>query len=365
MPKAKSSSEVLLLTNEEVAQLLTAEVCVEALEEAYRELGNGAAVNRPRTHTHLPTAEPEQFYRFKSMEGGISKSSVYALRITSDLVRFARMDGRARQQKVPRAAGNSYLGLVLLFSAQNGDLLAIFPDGMIQGMRVGATSAVAAKYLSRRDSHRLGLIGAGWQARWLMRSVAVVRRIDAVKVYSPRESSRTQFAAEMNEELGIPVTPVESAKTALEEADIVATATNAIEPVLRWEWLPPGAHVASTTQREIDDDTLRHAAVLIVNARMGAGTDYLSEDTPREQLVLLSKLHHQRPVDWAKIPELAELVAGKTEGRTRSDQITLFLNNIGLGVQFAAVGARLYQQARASGAGRKLPLAWFVESLHP
>ncbi len=365
MTTPNHSGEVIVLNNEEVAELLTLPDCLEVLADAYVELGNGRAVNRPRTHTHLPTATAGEFYRFKSMEGGITASGVYALRITSDIMRFRGADGTNRQEKIPAAANGKYLGLVLLFSAESGDLLTVFPDGVIQGMRVGATSALGAKRLSREDTRRVGLIGSGAQARWLLRALALVRPVESVRVYSPNPDSRLRFAKEMAAELGREVRPVENAQAAVEGADLIATATSSLGPVLDGAWLRPGVHVASTTHREIDDATLLRADVLIVNCREGGGVDYTSGDTPSQGLVLQSKLHRQRPMDWSKVPELAELLAGKVAGRTAENQVTLFLNNIGLGIQFAAVGARLYRQARQHGTGRKLPLDWFVESVMP
>ena len=132
---------------------------------------------------------------------------------------------------------------MLLFSLEHGGLLAIIPDGIIQHLRVGASSALAAAAMARPEARTLGLIGAGGQAQAQLLGLAEVRDLSSVRVYSPRPERRGAFAAEMRERLGVSVEAVDSARAAVEGADLVATATNAARPVLDAEWLSPGQHV--------------------------------------------------------------------------------------------------------------------------
>ena len=138
---------VLLINNAEVERVLTMPDTLAVLEELYRELGRGSAVYRPRTDLHTPTATrlgpdvPSAHY-LKSMDGAVPRWQVAAIRLSSDVVAFPLVDGLRRRVKIPAAPGHRWLGLVLLFSTANGELLAIIHDGVLQRFRVGATNAI-------------------------------------------------------------------------------------------------------------------------------------------------------------------------------------------------------------------------------
>src|SRR5689334_10990423 len=155
---------MIILSNEEVAELLSMENCLRHLENAYQELSEGVAVNRPRSDLYLPATTSDGVYCFKTMEGGLSREKVVALRLNSDVIKWQEKGGRIIKDKVPAAPGNKWVGLVLLFSAESGEPLAIFPDGIIQGIRVAASSALAARFPAREDAGGLGIPGSGWQA---------------------------------------------------------------------------------------------------------------------------------------------------------------------------------------------------------
>src|SRR5438067_8774025 len=195
----------LLLTNEDVEQVLDMPGALAALEPVYRDLPSGRAVNRPQSQTYLRGPLPASSYCLKTVEGGAQALGVMAIRLTSDVLRAETLDGVTRRVKVPAAPGGRFLGLVLLFSLEHGGLLAILPDGIIQHLRVGASSALAAAAMARPEAHTLGLIGAGGQAQAQVLGLAQVRDLSSVRIYSPRPERRGAFAAEMQERLGISV----------------------------------------------------------------------------------------------------------------------------------------------------------------
>src|SRR5690348_18057572 len=132
---------------------------IDALDAAFVDYAEGVAVNRPRSHTYTHRGEGRH-YLFKTMDGSLPRLGVHALRLTSDLT--DERDGK--RVKIPAAPGDRYVGLVLLFDLDQLAPVAIVQDGYLQRVRVGATSALAADRLARRDAHVVGLIGAGWQA---------------------------------------------------------------------------------------------------------------------------------------------------------------------------------------------------------
>jgi ornithine cyclodeaminase/alanine dehydrogenase-like protein (mu-crystallin family) len=138
----------LILSNDDVEKLLTMPECIEVMEEAYVELAEGRGVSRTRSDCFTPTARADAIYSLKSMDGVIPKLGVGAVRINSDIVTWPKRGNNMRREKVPAAPNQRYVGLVLLFSVDNGEPLAILPDGVLQRMRVGAANGLGIKHLS-------------------------------------------------------------------------------------------------------------------------------------------------------------------------------------------------------------------------
>jgi ornithine cyclodeaminase/alanine dehydrogenase-like protein (mu-crystallin family) len=336
---------------------------LEALEHAYRELGQGRGVVRDRTHTFLPHPDPGREYEFKSMEGGLQNPGVYALRIASDVLEHPVVAGKRRRIKVPSLPCGRWLGLILLFRVQDGALLAILQDGVIQGMRVAATTALAARYLARPDSRVMALIGSGWQAKNHLLAMTHAFPLHEVRVWSPTPSHREQFAHETSRTTGTAVRVVDGPEAAVRGAHLVCVATNSSEPVLEGRWLEPGQFVSTIVggderhrRREIDDEVVRRAHRVVVQSR------YHAQRIGQEDLAAAVATGRFR---WEDLAELAEVVAGQAPGRQSPQEITLFKNNVGLGIQFAAVAYLAYQRALATGAGHHLPLEWFTQTVHP
>ncbi len=351
----------LILNNEEVQQALPTRECLDTMAEAYRELALSQAVNRPTSHSYLAHSLPETTYSFKSVDGGVRKFGVLALRITSDIVQNKKIGEMVRLEKLPLAGRGQFLGLVQLFSAETGELLAIMPDGLIQQTRVGVTSALGAKAMSRENSEVLGLIGSGGQARAHFLFLISVRPIRRVKIFSPNPEHRKTFAAEMERESDIPTQAVESAELAVENCDIVCSATNSSRPVMRAEWLEPGMHYNAIREFEMDEAALARSDVVAIHTRFGGIQHYLPPGLKED----LPGVRREKPRDWSRYPEIQDLLVGKAPGRTSEKQITFFLNNVGTGVQFAAMGYCAYHGAKEKGLGREIPTDWFLQDIKP
>lgn len=355
------ADDLLLLDNDDAARVLDLGACMAALERAYRARAGGRLIERARSQTRVPLAEPDVSYCFKSMEGALVGDGYMTLRITSDAVFEGVVEGRARRTKLARGEGNTYCGLIFLFSTAGLAPVAILHDGLIQLARVACTSALSLRLLAREDAGDLALIGTGQQAWWHLKAAAGVRSLRRVRVYSPDAGRRQAFAARAAAELGLAIEAAADARSAVEGADIVIAATNASEPVLDGRWLAPGAHVVSivsgdkgSIRRELDDETLRRAALVVAHSKDGAIEHRNGDLAGPVDAGILS---------WEKIVDLPDLVAGTAPGRRGRDDITVFKNNGGMGLQFAAVAPAVYEKAREAGIGRKLPAAWFLESM--
>ncbi|HET8606796.1 MAG TPA: ornithine cyclodeaminase family protein [Gaiellaceae bacterium] len=341
----------LLLSNDDVRAVLSMRACIDALESAFRDYADGAAVNRPRSHTYTDLGAGRH-YLFKTMDGSLPGAGVHALRLSSDLT----WEHDGRRDKLPAAPGERFVGLVLLFDLATLVPLAIVHDGELQRIRVGATSALAADRLARPDARVAGVIGAGWQAEMQIAGLRAVRELEEIRVYAPTRSRLVTLCHKVG------AVPVDSAREAIAGADVVALATNAHEPVLDGGWLEPGQHVGSVQGHELDEETLRRAALVVVRSREQATFHYAPGHAPREAR------DHKR-LDADRVAELGEVVAGRA-GRRAPDEITLFTGgstggSSGLGIQFAAVADAVYRAAAERGLGRDLPTEWFTQKEKP
>jgi len=354
---------MLLLGNDDVRQVLEIGPCLDALEAMYRAQAAGRTVSRPRTNTYVPHAQAGESYCLKTMEGALLDGRYATLRLTSDVIVERVVDGVARRQKQPRGRGGTYCGLILVFDVQNLEPVAILHDGYLQQMRVACTGALSARLLARRDAGDLGLLGTGGQAWAHLLAFHSVRPLRRVRVYSPNPERRAIFAERARRELGLAAQAVEGVREAIEGADLVVAATNVSEPIVRGEWIAPGAHVVSivsgdrkTQRREIDDETLRRAALVVAHSKESAQSQRSGDlCCPVEAGILR----------WEDIHDLSAVVAGTAPGRAHRDDITVFKNNSGLGLQFAAVAPRVYESAVARGIGRELPTEWFLQDMQP
>lgn len=193
-------------------------------------------------------------------------------------------------------------------------------------------------------------------------------------MYSPTRVNRESFTAEMTTKVGVPVIPVERPEE-MADADVLAAATNAITRVVHPDWVKPGIHITCVKDCELGNETIRKADRVVIHARkfapenyiVGFGDEKIEAHDPIDFLKGERGSRDQVPKApfWVTAPELKEVMGGKIPGRTAPEEITCLINNIGLGIQFAALGAAVYREARSRGVGREIPTDWFLESVHP
>lgn len=355
----------LLLTVEEIERTLSMPAVIEALETAYRDLAAGRAANRHRSDILSATDEPGIYHNFKTMDGCVPRFNVAAVRINSDIITWQQVEGRERRWKIPRAPGERWVGLVLVFSTETGELLSIFPDGAVQRMRVGAANGLGAKYLARKDAHVYGLLGSGWQAGGQLMAMCAVRPIQTVKVYSPNEKNRLAFVEEWQQKVPARIIAVDSPEKAVKGSDIVGCATNSREPILDAEWLEPGMFLTCIRFIEFAREVLPRCAKTYIHwKQIRPRTIFIGEKASLPASASRD-LEGRKDVDLSKYPELMYVLNGDLPERTTQEEITAFINNVGMGFQFAAVSKAVIDAAKEKGVGRRLPNEWFSELVHP
>jgi alanine dehydrogenase len=363
---------MIFLTNEHIQQVLDMPICLKAMEDAYHELNEGRAGYRPRIDFYVP-AEPH-YYRWGTMEGASRKLGVFAIRMKSDMLAWEEQDGFNVEDKYCMQRG-TYCGLIFLLSTRNAEPLALMNDGFLQHMRVGACAGLGTKYLSRKNSKVLAMIGSGGMARTYAMAIKEVRPIEIMRVFSPTKANRERYAREMTEQLDIEVIPVDSPDKALKGADIVSLTTDSLVPVIKADWLEPGMHINNVRNNETGVDVLERADV---RARLGTSTLFAERNVSgvatgsdgmfayiagsAEEKKQIPVAPHQ-DIDNPNIGTVPDIMAGRWAGRANDQQIT-FLNNQGTqGLQFAAVGGTAYNLAKAKGLGHPLPLEWFTQNI--
>jgi ornithine cyclodeaminase len=243
-----------------------------------------------------------------------------------------------------RLGRDPHQGVVLLLNSDTGELSAILDASAVTGIRTAAVSAVATDVLARPDARRLVVIGAGVQARWHIPAIAAVRPLDDVVVVARDPERTAAFARDAAEAFDLPVRAVVDAGTALRGADIVVTATTAVEPVLRREWLPDGVHINAVgacvpTARELDTATVA-SGLFYVDRRESAVAE--AGD------LVLAGLGAEHIAG-----ELGAVIAGTAAGRPDLTTITIF-ESLGLAVEDLAAAAFAVERATATGRGRRV-----------
>ena len=321
---------ILILTHAEVERLLPMEECIGVMTEAMKALAQGQVHNPLRMVVRPPDAAGLMGL-MPSYIGG--ENAAYVLKAVCV---FPQNTAKGK---------DAHQGSVMLFSAETGELLALMNASAITAIRTAAVSGVATKLLAREDAHDLAILGSGVQAQAHIQAMACARPIRRCRVASRSFANAEKFADEMRARFAFPVEPVESAESAVRGADLIVTATNSREPVLKREWISPGAHLnvvgsSIPTTREVDAATMA-AASLFVDRRestLNEAGDYLF--AAKEGAI---GPEHIRA-------EIGEVLVGAKAGRTSPDEITLF-KSLGLAVEDLASAQYAFRKAQQLGIG--------------
>ena len=239
--------------------------------------------------------------------------------------------------------------LVVLFDPYDGRLLSIMGGDVITRLRTGAASAVATKYLARKDSRLVGVYGAGVQARAQLEAVTKVRSLTGAKAYDVSKERLSAFCDEMSKNLNMNVEPVNDPSLAA-SADIIITATTSDKPFLMDAWVGPGTHINamganSPAKRELDPALIKRSRIFV---------DF------REQALAeagdLAEALRSGSVDESQIEaELGDLVLGRKSGRNTDREVTLF-KSVGVAIEDVALAREIYERALKKGLGQEMAL---------
>lgn len=315
----------LFLSENDVKNLLTVEMALEAVESAHRDLANGLAIDTPRARSRLPQTV------LHILQGALPAQGVIGYKAYTS-----------------NKSGNRFL--VHLFDAATGRLKAVIEADYLGMIRTGAASGVAARWLARPDASVAGVFGAGWQAEGHVRAICAALPLERVKVFSRKADKLQDFCQRLSETTGIAVEPADSAEETVRGSDVIGTVTTAALPLFDAAWLEPGVHINaagsnSLIRQELSEAAIRRCDLVAVDAVPTA----LVEAGDLLPVLEKGRLHARQLV------ELGEVIVGRHAGRTSAGQITLFESQ-GMAIQDLAVALRVLAAAEARGLGCQLPM---------
>jgi ornithine cyclodeaminase/alanine dehydrogenase-like protein (mu-crystallin family) len=322
---------VLVLNEAEVHRLLPMAECIDEMAGVLAALARGEAVQplrlilRPEGALGLMAVMPA--YR-----GGVP--SAFGVKVVGVFAGNRSLGKDAHQ------------GMVALFSGETGEPLALVNASAVTAIRTAAVSGVATRALAPEGAGDLAIVGASVQARTHLLAMAAVRPVRRARIASLHSERAQAFARKMAPRFAFPVEAVTTVEAAVRGADLIVTATSAAEPVLRREWISPGAHLnvvgaSLPDRREVDGATMA-AARLFVDRR---------ESTLQEAGDYLLAVREGAIQDGHIRAEIGDVLLGRDPGRTSRDEITLF-KSLGLAVEDLAAAAFLHRRASETGAGQ-------------
>lgn len=321
---------MLVVSAAEVEALLPMAKAIEAMRSAMIQVSRRAVVLPLRQFMAIPDSAG----KLAVMPGYIADPPLFGVKTV------------AKYARPPGSVHGSHVGIVQIFDAGTGVLLAIIEGGTLTAIRTAAASALATDALARPDAHRLAIIGTGEQARRHVTAMAAVRRIDHVGIWGRNAANAQAFAAA----LALPTRVAATVEDAVADADIVCTTTPAVDPILFGSAVRPGTHVnlvgsAIPTTAEADA-TLVAASEFYVDYREAALAQ--AGELRNAMAAGLVTPDHIRG-------EIGELLLGQVPGRSSANAITVY-KSLGVTAQDLAAGAAVLAAARVAGAGREVEL---------
>jgi len=327
-------SHTLIIAQADVAELLVMDECIELMAGTLQALAEGDAQQPLRNVMWLPSKTG----LLGMMPSSLGTAGVMGVKVISVF---------PGNQDTPYDA---HQGAVLLFETGQGRLLAVVDASEVTAIRTAAVSGVATRRLSRSDAGDLAILGSGVQAGRHLEAMLLARTIRRVRVWSRNPEHGRAFAERESKRHGIPVEPIETARDAVADADLICCVTASGEPVLCGEWIAEGAHInavgsCTPAARELDGSAVAGARLFVDRREsvLNESGDFL---LAREE-GLVTDDHIQA--------ELGEVLVGQHPGRGSHEETTLF-KSLGLAVEDLACADQVYRRAIESGVGTEVDL---------
>jgi len=312
-------SELLVLSRADVESSLTMDDSIAAMEEVFAASSNSLADSVGVLHI-----DAAKFAGGWAVKPGYLADKGYVA------VKLVGVYAGNAAKGIP-----TILGAILLSDATNGAPRAVLDGGYITAVRTGATGAVAARHLARKDSKVVGIVGTGTQGRVQALGLSKVIRLAEVRAYDVDQGALQRYTQEMEPKLGVKVTAANSPETAVRGADVVVTVTPSRKAYLKNEWIAKGTHINafgadSHGKQELEAQVYKKSKLFV----------------DKLEVSLEKELYKKGDI----YGELGDVITGKKKGRENPTEVTIF-DSTGLGIQDAAAAAIVYEKAKKAGIG--------------
>jgi alanine dehydrogenase len=325
---------VLILTWKEIEELLNITEVIQSVENAFKEKG-----------MHQVQMPSKIYLNFDSYDGDLRAMPAYLSSLAIAGVKIVNSHFKNRSLGLP-----SVMALIELVDPKNGRPLALLDGTKITSFRTGAASAVATKYLARKDSKVLGIIGAGVQSQTQIDAISKVINIEEVNVFDPDKKASERLSKFIgNKGTCSKVLIKNSVKEAVTRADIVITVTPSRVPIVFVDWLKAGVHINAIGadapgKQELDPEILRRGKIIVDDIEQTVHSGEINYPISKG---ILSKEDIYA--------ELGDIIIGNKKARTSDDEITIF-DSTGLAILDVTVGYMIYQKAIKEKLGTTIDL---------
>lgn len=325
--------KVLLLEGSVIEKLVGMKEFIEIIEKVFKAKAQGKTQMPPKSYVYFSEYDGD----FRAMPAYVEDLNIAGVKIVN-----------VHPSNPERYNLPSVMATIFLLDPRNGKPIAILEGTWITNMRTGAAGGVAAKYLARKNSKIIGMVGAGAQARTQLLALNEILKIEEVKVCSKTRENSRKFIEDMKF-LNLNMRAEDKIEDVVRGCDILVTTTPVREPIVKNEWIDEGTHINAIGadakgKEELDPEILKRAKVVV--------DDYEQAIRSGEINVPISKGIFKPEQIHA---ELGEVLIGKKEGRVSNEEITVF-DSTGLAIQDVASGWLVLQKAMKEGIGKEIEL---------
>ncbi len=324
---------VLFLKESEIKDLISIPETIETVESAFEAKGRGEVQMPPKSYVYFDRFNGD----FRAMPAYLEEMGAAGVKVVN-----VHPDNPEKNDL------RSVMATIVLLSPETGEPLSVMSGTKITDLRTGAASAVAAKYLAREGSEKIGFIGTGTQARTQLSALSEIFDFEKGWAYSDPVKSSERFSEEMSgllEDLEV----VENPKDAVINADIVVSTTPSESPIINSDWVSPGTHINAIGadaegKRELDSDVLKGAKIVVDEWEQASHSGEINVPLSEGKLTR-DDVH----------AEIGEIVTGDKVGRLSEDEVTVF-DSTGLAIQDIATAWKIYEQALNEDGGEEIAL---------
>ena len=324
--------KTLILSNKEINKLITIKESLPLVRNAF--------IKKINKKTQMP---PKSYLVFDKYNGDVRTMPSYIEGEKIAVVKVVNSHGDNSKKNLP-----TVIGTIILIDVRTGFPLSIMDGNIITSLRTSAASAIATKYLAKKDAKTLGFVGAGIQAESQIEALTGNMKVEKISIYDIDHNKAKKFIERMRKKSEIDI-EFNSLEDTVKNNDILVTTTPVRKPIVKDRWIKDGTHINAIGadgpgKQELESSTLKRSKIIIDDYEQAIHGGEVNVPLKRN-IIKISDIHG----------EIGEIIAKKKSGRTNPNEITIF-DSTGLAIQDAALAAEIYKRAEVQNVGRFIKL---------